>query len=403
MAGVDTTTFGYALKTRYPQMEIENEVYKDNPALALIRKEDDFTGANLAIPVRYADTQGRSATFATAQANKGNHAGKQFLLTRVKDYALATITGEVIRASKDNPGAFLRAAEAEMDSALNNLNRSMGVAMYRSGTGSIGTRSSISSTTVTLSQIQDITNFEPGMHLKASATDGGSLRAGTAAIVDSVDRDLGTITSSTWGNITSFADSDLLYPEGDGANGSTNLRMAGFAAWCPTTAPASTAFFGIDRTPDASRLGGIRKDISALPLVEGLVAGANRLAREGGRPNYAFCGFDQFTSAVHELGAKVQYVDLTVGDIGFRGIKIHGGKNTITLMPDQNCPHNLSYMTQLDTWTFHTLGPAPDFLDEDGLKMLREATSDGYEVRMGYYGNLGNKAPGYTAVLTMPT
>jgi hypothetical protein len=50
-----------------------------------------------------------------------------------------------------------------------------------------------------------------------------------------------------------------------------------------------------------------------------------------------------------------------------------------------------------ETWTFYSAGPAPQFLNRDGL-LLRGATSDDYEVRTGGYANLGCSAPGYNIV-----
>lgn len=397
--GVDTTTFAYALKQRYPSWKLQNLVYQDNPFLAMVPKVEDFTGSSYEVPVRYADTQGRSATFATAQTNKGNHKGVRFGLTRVKDYALATITTEVIRASKMNPGAFLPAAEAEMESAANALNRSMGQALYRSGTGSIGQRGSVASSTLTLLATNDIVNFEVGDIITASATDGGALRTGSITVA-TVDRDAGSLTFT--GTITALADGDFLMKQGDEAAGGANKRFAGLLAWLPPTAPSATTFFGVDRSVDAVRLGGIRKDISSKPMVEGLVEVANRINREGGRATHCFIDYEHFTSLVHELGAKVNYVEKEVGTLGFRGARITAGKQDIEVYPDQNCPSAYGFMLQLDSWKLATLGVAPDYLDEDGLKMLRESSSDGYEVRMGLYGNLGCNAPGYNAVMTMP-
>lgn len=407
MASLDTSAFAYSLKQRYPQHEVENAVYKENPFFALVPKDENFTGSTFEMPLRYANTPGRSAAFATAQANKGYHKGVRFALARVSDYSLASITTEVIRASKRNPDAFLPAAEAEMNSCLDSLNRSIGISLYRNGTGNVAINGSATTTPITLATVQDITNFEVGDKIVASAYTGAAgdalLDTGAALTITTIDRDLGTIGFT--GTISGFHAGDFLYKQGDAANGGANVRISGLAAWLPATAPASTAFFGIDRTKDVTRLGGIRKDISALPLVEGFVAGGNRIGREGGTPSHVFVNWDHYTNLVHELGAKVQYVDMvsTNGMVGFRGVKISAGKSEIIVVADVNCPYQYSYMLQLDMWLFASLGKAPDYLDEDGLQMLRDSTADSYEVRVGYYGNLGCWCPGRNAVLTMPT
>ena len=82
---VTTTNFAYALKTLYPQSRVLDEAYKDHALLAMVPKDKEFYGANMARAVRYANPQGRSATFSTAQTNVGNNKGVQFLLKTQRD------------------------------------------------------------------------------------------------------------------------------------------------------------------------------------------------------------------------------------------------------------------------------------------------------------------------------
>ena len=94
------------------------------------------------------------------------------------------------------------------------------------------------------------------------------------------------------------------------------------------------------------------------------------------------------------LGSRVHYMDVSVGKIGFRALEVHGGTGPIKVVADMSCPSNVVWLLQMDTWKLYTSGPAPKILDEDGLKFLRQATSDGYEVRWGYRGNLACDFPG---------
>ena len=135
---LDVGTVTEALKEHYKPLRVQNMVYKDNPLLAMMPKYTKFGGENMPIPLLYANPQRRSATFATGQANTSTSALKQFLLTRVKDYSFASITGESIKATERDSDAFLRYATMEIDGALHSLTRSLAVALYRDGTGSIG-------------------------------------------------------------------------------------------------------------------------------------------------------------------------------------------------------------------------------------------------------------------------
>jgi hypothetical protein len=394
MASLDMTSFAAALKVHYTPQRVQNMVYRDNPLLAMVSKYEQFGGKNLPIPIKYGIPQGRSATFATAQANKTASKYKDFVLTRVKDYAIASIDNETLEASKGNANAFLEAATSEIDGAIQSATRSLAISMYRPKSGSIGRiANSISADPViTLSDIESVTNFEVGQVLAVSSTDGGGSVRATVRTIIAVDRDLGTVTmDSNLNSSTTWVQNDYLFIQGD-----YDSKLSGLLSWIPSTAPDSTAFFGVDRSADVTRLGGIRFDGSALPIEEALIGAASRAAREGGKPDYCFMSYNQYANLEKALGSKVQYVDMKVNpEIGFRGILINGPRGAIKVVPDQNCPSDRAFMLQLDSWKLYSLGKAPQMLDSDGNKMLREASADAVEVRVGYYAQLGCNSPGH--------
>lgn len=401
---LDTTSYAYALKTLYPDKRVETMAYKDNPFYAFVPKNQKFFGENRVVPVIYGDPQGRSAVFATAQANKDNHRGVKFTITRASDYSLASITSEVIEASANDSGALMQASKTEMDGAFNSIIRSCAIALYGSGTGVIGQISSaaIAGSTVVLAQPDDITNFEVGQKLQLSATDGGgALRsAGATMTVATVDRSAGTFTTvaGVVASIAAAAPLDYIIQQGD-----YDAKLKGLAAWLPSAAPGATPFFGVARNVDTTRLGGVRYDGSGVPVDEALIEGAYRVGREGGTPSHCFLNYAQFANLQKALGSKVEYTDLSVGEIGFRGIVVHGPKKPIQVFADQNCPKGVAYLLQLDSWTLHSLGQVPKILNLDGLDMLREASSDGYEFRIGYRAQLACNAPGFNARITLAT
>ena len=384
---LNMTTFAAALKQHYTTDRIENMVYKDNPFLAMVAKYEDFGGENLKLPIKYGIPQGRSATFADAQANKTNTQLKAFLLTRVSDYSLASIQNETIEASKGNANAFMEAATVEIDGAIESATRSLAIALYGDGSGQIGVVGSLATTTasndtVTLATIDDITNFEVGMQLNFGT-------ATTNKEIDTINRDTGVILLKAASGATA---TEAIFVDGD-----KDAKVSGLGAWLPSSAPASTdSFFGVNRSSYATRLGGIRFDGSSLPIEEALIGAAARVAREGGKPDVCFINYNNFADLEKALGSKVSYVDVKVNpEIGFRGILVHGPRGPIKVVPDQNCPNGVAYMLQMDVWKLYSLGKAPKILDSDGLKFLRESTADAVEARIGYYAQLGCRAPGF--------
>ena len=400
MAALSATGFAAALKQHYTSERIENMVYKDNPFLAMVAKYEDFGGENLKLPIKFGNPMGRSADFGTAQSNVTGGNIKAFLLTRVKDYAIAQIENEVLEASKGNANAFMEAAVFAIDGSIQAATRSLAVALYGDGSGEIGVVSaSVGGTTnqITLATTQDITNFELDMKLVASTAVSGGTVSGAAIAVTGINRDTGVLTMASDPSTLFTTSIKYIFVEGDYATSSTDLqKVSGLDAWLPSTAPGTTAFFSVDRSVDVDRLGGIRFDGSSLPIEEALIGAAARAARAGGKPDYCFMNYNNFADLEKALGSKVSYVEKNIKpEIGFRGILIHGPRGPINVIPDQNCPNGVAYMIQLDVWKLYSLGKAPRILSGDGLKQLRVYNSDAVEVRVGYYAQLGCRAPGW--------
>ena len=400
MASQTVATFDAALKAIYTKDAVQNMTYKDNPLHALLPKMEGFGGKNLPIPIIYANPQGRSASFTNAQGNKTPTKVTDFVLTRESDYGLASISNEVLLASKGDSYAFLDAATTEIDGAIQAVTRSIAISEYRDGTGNIGSvaNSSFTTAVLTLSDVEDITNFEVGMEIQMNAS--GSLRnSGASMPIVAVDRSNGTITLNAVVNsvITAAATNDFINVEGDFGE-----KISGLDAWIPSSAPGSTPFFTVDRSVDPTRLGGLRYDGSALPIEEALIEIASLIGREGGSPDHGFMKFDKYSDLEKSLGSKVQYVDLRANaEIAFRGILVNGPKGPIKIIPDQNALANVAFMLQMDMWKLYSLGAAPMILDSDGNKWLREASADSVEVRTGYYAQMGSRGPGRSGRISL--
>lgn len=397
------------LKTLYPQKEITKAFYKNNPLYAMMPKSSDFFGNNQQLAIRYALTGGRSQNFTNAQANKAGSKLGAFTVTRVHDYSLASIDGETLRATANDKGALISALENETESCLAALTRNLAVMMYRSGTGSrgaISAGSAVGTPTITLANIQDITNFEVGNVLTASQTDGGALRnAGATITITGVDRDLGQLTAAgNWSAaIAAVAAGDFLYQQGDEAAAGANKMLSGLAAWVPPTAPTATLFFGLDRTADKTRLGGLRYTGGGAPMEETVQTVISRAAREGADTTHMFINTADYLNLALGLGSKVIYDQNTtdIPDVGFTSIRVAspGASGFTKIFGDPNCPKGTGFGLQMDTWKFWSLGDV-GFLMDDDQRILRENAADSYEMRMGWYGQTTCVWPGANITFT---
>ena len=402
---LDTTAIAAVLKTQYTQPKVNNLVYPESPVFAAIKKRTDFVGDNKVIALQYGNPQGRAVDFATGLANISTSVYKKFTVTRKKDYAFGRVDGEAVDAAGTDAGALLNALKKEIDNAFYTAGRSIAAGMFRNGGGARGQISSTSNTataTITLANPNDIVNFEVDMVLNTSTTDGtsGSKKAGTVTVL-SVDRDAGTITATgNWtAGIGTAAASDYIFQNGDFE--AVNSMFSGIAAWVPVSAPSATAFYGVDRSVDPTRLGGLRYTANAGGAIEEtLIKCSARLAREGAMPDMAVLNPIDLGNLVVALGNKVVYDRVKSSDnpdIGFKSVSLMGAKGPIDVVSDLNCPSGGGWMLTKKTWCFETLKGAPRILNLDGNDMRASASADSYIFRIGYYGNLTCDAPGWNA------
>ena len=288
------------------------------------------------------------------------------------------------------------------------LGRSAAQALYGQGYGAIGRRASVSSEVITLEKADDCYNFYVGMRIQAmSSATATAVRASGGspqlASIESIEYDDGTITLVSGGvaDITGFSDNDYILQSGDADTGAKN-KLTGLAGWLPLTTPSATAFFGVDRTVDPVRLGGHRLDQSANSIEENILTLAERIARIGGSPEAVFLGHTNFSALAKSLGSKVEYQDAGgTGKVGFSGFKMYSSAGELTVMPDPWCPDNRGYMLQKSTWKLLHMDAFPHIVKDDGLMALRQASSDGIEVRMRYWAQLVCYNPGFNGVFSI--
>ncbi len=417
-----------ALKELYTDDKdyMKDLVYKENPFLALVPKNespDGFAGKYIPVPLEYGTPQGRSHSFANAQAQQTASSLASFFVYVIQDYQLVTITNLLMEQTKTSAGAFIDAAKLQMDGGFRNITNNIAFELFGSGTATRGISSSSSTqagttvggTVLPLTNAQQIVAFEVGMLLVASATDGGAPSSDTVTIF-SVDRANGIITGTASAATLSAnwaigSGSAYLTISGDlpstGASSTASFQaLSGLAAWIPTASPGpSDNFWGVNRSADPTRLAGLRYNAQAYTIEEGMT---NALAfgnREGAKFDLCIMDFASYAALVNSLGAKVQYVQVKHDEVevAFEGISFQSAYGRITVLADRSCPPQTAYCLTMSTLKLRSLGKVPHILTYgmEGLEGLRVGNADALEIRIGYYGNLICSAPGYNMVIQL--
>lgn len=231
--------------------------------------------------------------------------------------------------------------------------------------GSGGVSLSGSTLSFTLANSQAVVQFEVGMVLQASSTDGGAAAQNVSGTIDaiqivSVNRGSGAITGTVVQGSpgSSWAASYFLQVLGDiGIGGASTiagaLGLSGLAAWVPSVDPPSNDnFWGVNRSTDPTRLGGLRYNASSQSISEGITNALAYANREGAAPDLIVIDFVSYSTLINELGAKVQYVQLEHDEVqvAFEAIHFHSAYGKIPVLADRSCQSQTAWCLTMDTW-----------------------------------------------------
>lgn len=399
-----TANFAAILKTVWSD-GLEVPLFSDAPAWALCPKTTDWTGDPYVCDIDVGGLNGISSTFSAAKARKGASKPQKFSIPSADRYVLWGVEHKLMALSSDDKGAVVEAVGYESKKALERMGATMGHLIHSNGGGSVGqiAAGGITGATITLTDAQQIKNFELGDAFYLSAGDGSggadTLKVGGPLTVLSVDIDsagLGkvTFTAGVTATIATAAAGDFLFRDGD-----FKACPTGLEGFNPFAAPTATLFMGMDRTLFPIRQAGIRIDVSAVSgMINKVKACLARGSAFGAKYSHAFLNPDDWNTLDGELQSARRYITEKdqSGKVGFTGIEFmtHGG-SPVSIIPDPYVPKSTFRAVNFrGSFGFKSAGQIARFLTMDGQKdMMMEESTNTFEGRLGTYGNFWCKRP----------
>lgn len=422
-----TTTFAAFLKTRYTTDHVTNVTEIDRPLYALMPKDPNCSGEEFDVPLIISNPQGLGATRVLAQtgaalaATGANLVGRKWRLT-FGDYKASVVVDEkTIRASRDDMGAFLRGKGAELDAILESLADHYAALLYSDSGHSLGSFT-ISTGVCTLVNKDDIVNFHLGMQIQASDNDGTAtghalLGSGSIGYVFAINHADGTFTvatsdanavAGTAGTPGSWTGTMFSFRAGDFGGGATpNNIFFGLGAWLTAAAASSTSFYGIDRSV-STFLQGVRlaaADISGQGIEQRLKRLATRATGRYGGPGFShiFVNPEKWQTLADSLESRgTRPLDGKTATFNFQFLKLPIAGKMTEIHADRFCPAATAWGLSMKNWKIRSYGPVIDILKGDGNEMLRQATTDTYEVRVVSFPNVATDAPSYSGRVPLP-
>ena len=386
------------LKTRYPEGRLPKAQYKNFKHMSMLRKVEDFSGENKVIALQTENPQGSSADYGTALSNLEQGTYVRFTVTPVNHYGIARIRGDALKRASSSMGSLVDLWKNETDGISQTELKLHEIHSFRNGTGVLGTiNSTVSSTSITLSQAADIVHFNIGMTLQAvsSATSlSPTVRGGTAKITG-LDRKAGTITfgSNLDSLLSGVLNGDSLVQSGDAASGGTATVITGTALWVEGGTSPST-LFGRTRTTDPVRLAGQAPDLTGINMEDALIEAEAALVVQGFATDTLTCWANPLTlkELKKTVGGKVTYprteMASAIPGISFKAYEFEGDNGTIKIISNPFFPVGQFLLSDMSELSFESMGPAPHLQDYDTNKFLRTGTDDTWQVAFATYGQL---------------
>lgn len=417
MADVTVSTITHFLKGQFKKGTVQEEVIEASasPLYQLMNKNTGFGGEYKKIPLIYGLLPSGSASFAVALANKGGIKGVAFKLLSSdlkKDYSVFGIDGVTLRVARTDEQAFFDQLDKLVRAGYRTQARRRAWQLYRRTTGAIGqvhATGTVNTTTMTFMHRGSARLVDKDAELVFSTTDGGALdTAGASLVVQSMNRMANPATAVMSAAVnTVTAVSHYMYFKGD-----WNACLHGILDWVPVTDPvALESYFGVDRSVDRQKLAGIAMDCSTYDPLSALIEACSLAVECGAEKLSAFVPPETFRKIKELIRGSTTYTATPVSrqavladggksqTVSVQGFSIDGDKGPVEVFSDVWCPPTYGFVLDLARFTLESAGEDPGILSDDGLKILRESSADGYEGRVGGYVEMTCDGPGNCVTL----
>lgn len=413
------TTLDAVLKNWYgDKNRLRTLLYEDHPFLDWIPKNPNGTGKKNVFPIVYGPDQGFGATLAVAQSIADSAGGGSALaedwVCSWGDYVSdLKIDDKVIKMSASDMGSFIDAQKLAIDTHIKQWATVLETYLLRSKARNLGSFT-IDTGVCTMVNPYDIVNIAKGMQVQASANDGSAtahtlLGSGSIGYVIGVNPNAGTFTvSATDGGAAGVPDSwtgtMYVFRRGDfGGTTTPPVVVDGYGDWIPSTDPTSTAFNGVDRTQNIVALSGTRltaTEIAGIGTERRIKKLCTKMGSRGfGYPSAVFTDPETWDELASAIESKTQRnpigKTLGTGQFGFDTIQISTPGGLVPIYAVRTMPFGAIYALKKDAFKLDSLqGGCPQFINGDGLKFLRAASANQYEMRMVAYPST-EVVPGY--------
>ena len=380
--GATLTTLADIIKTQYAPV-VGEMINHSTPILDRIGKDyDSVQGKDFTIPLHYGRNEGIGARGeGSALPTAGNQSYKASVLPMRYQYGRFQITGQTIKATRNNEGAYRKAVRSEMEGLANDMCDSLSRQLFGDGSGLLATLASSGSGTSTV-VVDSTAKLRVGMPIDIIVKTTGAATAGLAGT------SVATITDGTTFTISGTLAGSPAATYGVYIAGSRDLEMMGLGG----IVSATTTVQGLD--------------VATYPWWKATVlanSGTNRAisdtllqtaidtleSNSSGMCTAMYTSFGVRRAYQALLTATKQLVNTQKLQGGYEAISYLGGSHgMIPIISEKDAAANSVFIVDEDELAIHRLADF-DWMQEDGSILSRVSGVDAYEAVLYVYQELG--------------
>lgn len=392
--------------------EVPDYQYEDEVFYGKIEKDTSWDGLYQYVTAKIGNGGGHSAKFDNAKANKGPSTFKRMQLETADNFALWSVDNKLITLTRNQRGALMKALQEATEGAQSKFKRRTVRQLWGTGGGAIAKISSISTVYATLTDPNDVRNFDIGDVCAFADDDGYTATAGVKSEtrrVVGIDEDDGIIQfDTTLASISGLGANDFIFIDGD-----YGVVMKGVPFYVTSSEPGvnsiPTTKWGMDCTTWPTRLSGHRFTGDQNQIGEEILNALTKAFRRNCKTSDIFMSPELFNEFAQSLETqRMRTAEEKVGRVGYTGIEVtsQSGK-TVKCWGDpsvQKSPNGnpMVYGLNMESWVLHSAEAYPMWLTADGeKKFLTEENANAREGRVGGYAQAYTNALGEQWVLEL--
>lgn len=411
----DTSSFSAAMKTKFIG-PIRDQLHSNKILLFGLRTRDgddkqdmphasrdfrgivadstgiDFVGNEFRIPLRTSRNQGTGPRAENAILPAPGNQGYKYISEDLRYfYGLFNITGQLLKASESNEGAFRRALQAEMEGITDDLKRHVNIQAFGTGDGALATVTAVSGNDIT---VDTTIYFQGGEYLDVydSPVDPANSPLNPKAFyVTAIDRSTLTLTVSDGTGVTvgsvlvrASSDSTSTVPNNDvyqAINGLQNIISADGELHGLDPVNAGETFW---KSSEVDAAGAIVGD-SLLRQLKDAIGFES--------------GSDEETILITTRGVRNRYANTLTALKRFndaQSVKLRGGFTALMfdetpMVYDDHCPLGHVFAVNMPAMFWSQMSDW-EWMEEDGEVLKWEPRYDRYVGVLFKYCNLGTWA-----------